>query len=213
MHRRRPLFLAAAVLTALLIPCGAFAGNKGTPTLIKLPPQTAELKGLQLVRAKQPCPNWAWAAIVEMMLAKQDAADLKQSDWILKGYSGEVCIETPVDLESVKHVVDGDYVLMTGRKVRFETVIASGAPTDVGHLIQSVNEGTVVMLLWRGRPMVLRSLEYDEYIYPNDQRMFEARTLTLIDPITGQSEVFEKTKDDMGELGGLLEVRVFPRSN
>ncbi len=200
-------------LLVAVVSTTAFAGKKPNATLIKLPPNTAEIKTLSLVRAKQPCPNWAWAAIVEMMLAKQDAADLKQSDWIQKGYFGELCVDTPVDLESVKHVIDGDYVLMSGRKVRFETVIANGAPTDVGHLIQSVNEGTILMLLRRGRPMVLRSLEYDEYIYPNNQRMFEARTLTLVDPITGQSEVFDKIKDDLNELGGMLEVRVVTRLN
>jgi hypothetical protein len=205
MVRRLPI-----LASILLFTFPAFAGKKPGATLVKLPPQTVELKNVNLVRPKQPCLNWAWAALVEMMLAKQDAADLKQTDWILRANAGEVCIETPVDLDAIKHVVDGEHVLMNGRTVRFESVVAKGVPNDMGYLIQSLQNGTILMVLWRGRPMLLQSLEYDQYIYPNDQRMYEARKLTFVDPVSGNSEVFEKLNNDASELGGVFEVRVLP---
>lgn len=188
----------------------AFGGKKPLPTLVKLPPKSEEIKDLSLVRAKQACPNWAWAAIVEMMLAHQDVPDMKQTDWILKANAGEPCLEVPVDLNAIKRVVEGEYVLLSTHKVRLEGVVTPGAPSDVGYLIQNVQNGNPLMLLWRGRPMALEAIEYDEYVYPNNQRMFEVLTLTLADPISGKSEVFDKAKDDPAEIGGAFEVRVVP---
>jgi hypothetical protein len=198
------------VACVFLLSCMVFAGKKPNATLVKLPPQTVELKDFKAIRAKQPCPNWAWAAIVEMMLAHQDVPDMTQTDWILKANAGEVCIETPVDLESVKRVIDGDYVLLANRKVHIETVVTPGAPSDVGYLIQNVQAGNPLLLLWHGRPMAVQAIEYDEYIYPNNQRMYEVLKLTMVDPVTGKTELFDKAKDSPSEIGGALEVRVSP---
>jgi hypothetical protein len=58
--------------------------------------------------------------------------------------------------------------------------------------------------------VLLQSIDYDEYIYPNNQRMFEALKLTLVDPLSDKPIVFEKGTDDLSDLGGVVEVRVGP---
>jgi hypothetical protein len=143
------------------------------------------------------------------MLARQNV-DLKQTYWILKANAGELCIETPVSLNALKRTVDGDYVLLDGRQVHLEGVVTPGAPRDVGYLVGSLREGRPLMMLWQGRPMVLQSMDFDEYIYPNNQRMFEAVRLKLVDPLGDAPVVFEKLNHSMSDLGGVFEVRVGP---
>src|SRR5215813_11996567 len=199
------VLLTITVATSLL-----YAGDKPKgASLVKLPTATAEVKGLEVPRPKQACPNWAWAALLELMLAERDF-DLKQTYWVLKAFPGELCVESPVNLDYIRDTVKGDYVLMDGRHVHLSGVVTKGAPTDVGYLIANLREGHPLMLLWRGRPVLLQSIDYDEYVYPNDQRMFEALKLTMIDPLDDKPVVFEKGTDAMSDLGGVFEVRVGP---
>jgi len=200
----------AVILLLVFSALPLLAGKKPRPTLVKQDPKTVEISGLEVPKPKQACPNWAWASAVELMLEKQDIVDYKQAYWILKSAGGELCIESAIDLDQLKHWVDGDYKLMDGNDVHFEAILTPGAPQDVGYLIRLLQEGHPAMVLWRGRPYVLKAVEYDEYIYPNNQRMFEARKLTMIDPLGKDPIIFDKTKDDPAELGGILEVKVGP---
>lgn len=199
----------ACLLLLLANTMAISASPQKRASLIKLDPATVQIAGLELLKPKQPCRNWAWASVVELMLAKQKVT-LSQTELILKSNLGELCIETPVDFKAIGKVVDGDYVLDDGSKVQVESVIIGGAPTDVGYLIDSVKQGRPLLMLWRGRPVVLQGLEYDEYIYPNNQRMYEARKLTLLDPLGDKPLVFDKLVDSPSELGGVFEVRVGP---
>jgi hypothetical protein len=52
---------------------------------------------------------------------------------------------------------------------------------------------------------------YDEYIYPNDQRMFQIKEIKLVDPLlTGKERErsFVNGRDDLAEIGGVFEVVV-----
>lgn len=198
---------------AILLICAAlpiFAGDKKvySPSLVKKPPQTAEIADLKIPKPQQACPNWAWAAGLELMLEEQKVVDYKQEYWILKSAAGDLCIETAVDLDQLKQWIDGKYKLMDGSDVHFEATVTQGAPSDVSHFVQLLKDGRTALVLWKGRPCVLKALEYDEYIYPNGQRMLEARKLTLIDPLEKVPVMFEKGKDDAADIGGVLEVAV-----
>lgn len=201
----------AAILLLVVAAIPLWGGKKPLyPSLVKKPPETAEIAKLTIPKPKQDCPNWAWAAAVQLMLEQQQVPDFKQDYWILKSAGGELCIEKPIDLDQLKQWVDADYVLMDGRHVHLEGVITPGAPQDVSHFVDLLKKGRTAMVLWRGRPMLLKALEYDEYIYTNGQRMFEARKLTMIDPLAKDPVVFEKTKGNMDDFGGMFEVNVGP---
>ena len=201
----------AALILLVLAAIPLQGGKKNLyPTLVKKAPETADIAKLTVPKPKQACPNWAWAAAVQLMLEQQQVSDFKQEYWILKSAGGELCIEKPVDLDRLKQWIDADYVLMDGRHLHFEGVITPGAPQDVSHFIDLLKNKRTSMVLWRGRPMVLKAIEYDEYIYPNGQRMFEARKVTMIDPLAKDPVVFEKTKDDIDGFGGMFEVNVGP---
>lgn len=201
------------LLIVAALPLWAGKKKPALGPLYKQPTQTVEIAGLQVPKPKQACPNWAWAAAVQLMLEEQKVTDFKQDYWILKSAGGELCIETPVDLDQLKQWIDGDHILLDGNHVHLEGVATQGAPQDVSYLVQLMKEGRTTMILWKGQPYVLQAVEYDEYIYPNNQRLFEARKLTMLDPIGGKPVVFEKTKDDIAELGGTFEVRVSSNSN
>lgn len=200
----------AILLLLLALPLWAGKNKNLNPNLMKKPPQTAEIANLEVPKPQQNCPNWAWAVAFQLMLAEQNITDYKQNYWVMKSAGGELCIEEPINLERLKQLVDGDYKLSDGNDMHFQGVITPGAPTDVSYFVEQLKQGRTAMLLWRGKPYVLQAIEYDEYIYPNGQRMFEARKLTLLDPITKKAEIFEKTKDDPAELGGVFEVKVGP---
>ena len=195
---------------ALLLACAApaFAGKKAGAAITKLPTKTVEIKALLIPMPKQHCPNWAWAAVVEMMLARQDVT-IKQTDWILRANAGELCIETTPDLDEIKRVVTRNYVQPDGSKIHIKGIVTPDA-TDVGYLVTSVRDQKPLMMLIGGRVLVLQSVDYDEYIYPNNQRMFEIVKMTLIDPFGGKPVIFDKTTDDTSQIGGVFEVRVGP---
>ena len=195
-----------AVMLALTL--AGYAGKKPGLSLTKLPTASAEIKSLALQLAKQKCPNWAWAATVEMMLARQDV-DIKQTDWILKADGGELCIETKPSLEAIKRVVEGNYVQPDGSKIHI-TGIVTKEVTDVGYLVGSLREGRPLLILYSGRVLVLKAIVYDEYIYPNNQRMFEVVKMTLLDPFGGDPVIFDKSIDDPNRVEGAFEVRVGP---
>ena len=200
-----PIFLAAV---------GVWAGNAKKPAvnpmLVKKPPQTAEIAALVVPKPKQACPNWAWAAAVQLMLEQQQTTGFDQEYWVMKSAGGELCIEQPVDLERLKRWIDGEYVLNDGSHAEFDATITPGAPQDVSYFVNLLQKGRTAMVLWQGRPCVLKAIEYDEYIYPNGQRTFEARKLTIIDPLAKSPIVFDKTKDGIADLGGVFEVKVGP---
>ena len=201
---------AVAILLFLLaLPLWAGKNKNLNPGLMKKPPQTAEIADLEVPQPKQNCPNWAWAAAFQLMLAEQNIADYKQNYWVMKSAGGELCIEEPIDLDRLKQWVDGDYKVADGSYMHFQGVVTP-ALTDVIYFVDQLKHGQTAMLLWHGKPYVLQAIEYDEYIFPNGQRMFEARKLTLLDPITKKADVFEKTKDDPSELGGVFEVKAGP---
>ena len=206
---RRALILC--VLLALALPLAAGNKSKGAP-LVRLPEQTAELKALWLPTPVQKCTNWAWAAAVEAMLRSQQVT-MKQNAWVAKADLGEVCVDAVPTMEKLARVVEGAYVLDDGRHVRLQALYISGAPRVPDDLILPLRQGRVVLLFWRSRALVVRAVVYDEYIYPNNQRMFQIKEIRLVDPLlTGkQREVsFVNGRDDPAEIGGMFHVVVIP---
>lgn len=185
------------------------AGKKHRGNLVKLPPNSAEIADIRIVKPKQPCLNWSWASAAETILARHKV-EVDQTELILKTDLGQLCIDRPVDLLKIKKVLDGEYVLHDGSKVTVEVVVNSGPPTDVGNLIWHMRQNQPLLMTWRGRPLVLQAVEYDEYIFPNSQRMFEARKLTFVDPLSDKPVVFDKLVDDTAEIGGTLAILVTP---
>ena len=201
------------LLLLLLAPLPGLGRKKKGAPLAKLPDQTAEIAQPWLPLAPQKCVNWSWAAGLEAMLHVQHVP-LTQNYWVLKVNLGEVCDDRPVTPEALAPYIDGDYALEDGRKVRLQSTVIPGAPTIPDQVIAPLRLGQPVLLFWKGRAFLLYGAVFDEYIYPNGQRMFEVRELKLLDPLAAgkQRQVsFVNGSDDPSQLGGaLLVTATFP---
>ncbi len=207
----RRIVFGCILLAAVL----AQAGDKKPQgaQLVKQPDKTVELKAFWLPTPVQKCTNWAWAVAVEAMLKSQQVT-MKQNYWVMKANLGELCIDTPPTLEQLTKLVNGEYVLDDGRKVRLESHTIAGAPQIADDLIAPLRQGRPVLLFWKARALVVRAATYDEYIYPNGQRMFQIKEIRLVDPLlTGKEREisFVNGRDDADEIVGLFHVEVIPQ--
>ena len=208
-----PRLLILLLLPALALPVSSEKKPKGA-SLVRLPDQTVELTAFWLPTPVQKCTNWAWAAAVEAMLKSQQVA-IRQNQWVLKANYGEVCVDTAPAVEALAKVIDGAYVLDDGRHVRLESRYSSGAPTIPDDLIAPLRLGQPVLLFWKSRALVVRAATYDEYIYPNGQRMFQIKEMKLVDPLlTGKQREFSfvNGRDDPADIGGVFHVVVIPET-
>ena len=206
MFRRVILMIAFA---ALALPLAARKRPMGAP-LVRLPDKVLELTVFWLPTPAQKCANWAWAVAVEAMLKSQQVT-IKQNAWVQKANYGEVCIDAAPTLEQLAKVIDGAYVLDDGRHVRLQSVYFAGAPTIPDDLIAPLRQGRPVLLYWKSRALVVRAVKYDEYVYPNGQRMFEITEMRLVDALLTGAErelTFVNGRDDPADIGGVFHVVV-----
>lgn len=205
------LVLASALLLIVAIPGSAGKKPKGAP-LARLPNRSAEIADLALPNPAQKCQNWAWAAVVEAILQAQQVP-LKQNFWVQKVNGSEICVEALPTPQALGRAIDGRYVLDDGRKMRLQSRYFGGAPTTPDDVIAPLRQGTPLLLFWNERAFLLRAVVYDEYIYPNGQRMFQIMEMKLLDPLAPprQREVsFVNGRDDPAEILGILQVTVIP---
>jgi hypothetical protein len=81
----------------------------------------------------------------------------------------------------------------------------------MGHIISSLRQGRPFILLWKGHPLLVTGMVYDEYGYPNGQRMYEVRDIEMLDLLypdgdERRTRSFVKGTDNLDEIGGILEV-------
>ncbi len=199
------------VLILVLLACiCAPAGKKpkGAP-LVQLPPQTVEIGSLDVPRPAQPCADYAWAAALEAMLRVQDVP-LDQHYWVQKAHGGELCVDAQAEVERFPKLIDGTYTLSDGRQVRLEVRAGAGAPMP-DDVIVPLREQRPLLLLWNTRSYLINAVQYQEYIYPNGQRMFQILEMRLIDPLArGKEQSFITGRDDPGTIRGFFFVVAAP---
>ena len=211
---RRSWTIIAVTIALLAVAEWSHAKKNGSNILQQLPQGSVTVEGLVISTPKQNCENWLWAAEVETIL-KTQKIDLPQTYWITQANLGEVCVDAPVDLEAIASLIERDYQLEDGSKFHLTAVRTSGAPTDMGHIISSLRQGRPFILLWKGHPLLVTGMVYDEYGYPNGQRMYEVREIDMLDLLypdgdERRTRSFVKGTDNLDEIGGALEVVASP---
>jgi hypothetical protein len=204
-----------ALCIALLAASGASHAKKYASNILQqLPQGSVTVEGLTPATPSQKCENWLWAAEVETIL-KTQKIDLPQTYWVQKANLGEVCVDAPVELEAIASLIERDYQLEDGSKFHLTALRTVGAPTDMGHIISSLRQGRPFILLWKGHPLLVTGMVYDEYAYPNGQRMYEAVEIDMLDLLYPEGDErrnrsFVKGMDNLDEIGGALEVIASP---
>ena len=182
------------------------AGDKKKTRFFLKPDQTADLSSTMLVTARQNCENWALAAGLESLLARQDVP-LDQKFWIMRLYYGELCIDRLPSMEQLAQVVNQDFVLDDGRHVRVEMHWIPGAPTDIDAVLAGLKHDRPALLLLKGHPYYLVGATYDEHIRGDGLRLYEIKEIRLAETLPGRPLVtFQKGRDKMDEINGILTV-------
>ena len=171
---RRALILALL----LVVPLSADNKPKGAP-LAKLPPQSINVV-TTVANPAQMCTNYAVAVAIATMLRVQNVP-LDQHFWVQKANGGEVCLDSLPDLDRLTRSINGVYTLDDGRKVTLETEVIPGAPHVPDDVLAPMKKGIPLLILWKSRAYLLHGAVYDEYIYPNGQRMFQLTELKMTD--------------------------------
>lgn len=171
------------------------------------PDQTADLAAdTKLNTAKHSCENWAVAAGLETMLLRQNVP-LDQSFWIMRLNGGELCLDDMPSIDSLKLVVNRDFVLDDGRHVRLEINFAPGPPVNIDSVIAGLKLQQVTLLLWRGHPYYLTGVTYDERIGRDGTRFFEVKEIRLANTYAKlPGATFQKGRDDPAEIQGILSI-------
>ena len=207
-EKRRLLPIAWLVLTAGLA-ISAVAQKARQQFYIK-PDQRADLHEPKLVTAKQDCANWGLAAGLETMLAQQKVA-LDQNFWVMHLNYGELCADLP-SIEHLTKVVNQEFVLDDGRHVRLELRFTPIASAIVDDVLAPLKRDQASLMLWRGHPYFLVGATYDERIGRDGTRFFDIKELRLADTFAKQPAVtFQKNRETVGELDGILNVSVTER--
>ena len=215
--------LKLALMLALSLAAPVFAGplsfilfwRHPQPHMTHLdhPDQTSEITDLVSATTKQKCENWAWAAGLETILKKQ-GVEIPQDYWVMKAEGGELCRDEMPRLEALTKLINGEYQLDDGRKVRLETLVAPGAPTGMDAMIDAPSKGRPMLFVWKGHSYLYRGIVYDETIAANGQRQFYVKQVELLDPFfdtqAKQSTLFDRDKDDPNDINGVVDVTVTP---
>jgi hypothetical protein len=183
-------------------------------TLLARPNQIVDINGLKMPELAQKCENFGWAAGVELILRMQGVS-LDQKYWVTKMDSGEVCQQQLRPMDELAQVIDGEYLLDPGRKVRLKAKYTHGAPTVLDDMIVSIREGSPWLFVWKGHPYLVDGLMYDEFIGPNNARIFMVKEIKLLDvmatPDDPQRQVtFVRGRDSLDQVDGTMTVRATP---
>lgn len=199
----------AAVL-ALLTAISVSAVDKKKPQQAYLyrPDQMADLKAEDLATTSQQCESWAIATGLESMLLQQKV-NLDRHFWLMRLYGGELCVQETPSPESLARAVNGEFVLDDGRHVRLQLEFTPGAPSDVDSLIAGLERQSIALMILRGHAYYLAGATYDEHIGRDGSRLYEIKELRLANTFANlPGTAFEKGRDDVGEIGGIVSVTV-----
>jgi hypothetical protein len=179
------------------------------PVYIK-PNQTVDLAPAIMGTARQNCENWALAAGLETILQWQDV-HLEQSYWVRHLNGGELCVHQLPSMDELAKVVNKEFSLEDGRRVRLELHFVRGAPVDTGALIGGLQQQQLSLFLWHGHPYYMSGVTYDEYTGGSYGHMFLVKEVRLANTYARQPNItFQRDRDNMSEIAGVLSVSVIP---
>src|SRR5690349_794625 len=191
--------VSANVVVLLVTAVSLYAGDNvkklGGQSYLRKPDQTADIAEPKLISAKQACENWALAAGLESMLSQLNVA-LDQNFWVMRINAGEICSPDLPSADVLTKLVNQEFILDDGRKVRLELQYAGGGPTDVDSVIARLQHNQLSLLVWRGHPYYVVGATYDENVGRDGTRFFEIKELRLANTFARLPGVtFQKGRD------------------
>jgi hypothetical protein len=171
------------LLCLLLLAPFAFAAKKKPIQTFIRPDQTFEIPNAAttFATATRGCANDAWAAAVATTLAQQQI-QLPPRDWSLKLAGGDACLSMLPPLEALRKSVEGNYSLGNGLRIRIALTAAQGAPNAADPLAVDLTAGRALIVIYKGQPLLLYGMTYDEHIINNLRKELWIKELRLVNP-------------------------------
>jgi SAM-dependent methyltransferase len=172
-----------ASLTYVGQPDGGVLGGPQARTLPRAAPQVAvpgshhlELQPLSIA-ADQHCPNWCWAASLQM-LAKSQGIDLPQEWFVKKIYGAKLPCLPSGSFETIQQAIDGLSEVVNGTTVTLSGAFHYGIPTDPAGMIRAIQDKRPFIFGYNGHAYVCYGLTWLE-----QQPFIRVIELNLIDPL------------------------------
>lgn len=164
--------------------------------------------------APRGCANDVWATAVAAVLHIQKV-DLPQKDWSIKLAGGDACLSALPRLEILTRSVNGDYPLGNGQQLRLACVTSQGPPKAADGLGVQLASGVPLIVVYKGRPLLLFGMTYDEHIINNLRKELWITELRLIDlaaqPGSEQRVVtIKRDSDDAQNIEAMIAIKVIP---
>lgn len=212
---RKPSALALLALLALLL-ASAQADKKKPRQVFIRPNQVFEIPGAAANFGVSPrgCANDVWAASVATVL-KAQKIELPEKDWSVKLAGGDACLSAVPGVSALAKNVEGDYPLGNGLQIRLACVTHMGPPQAADSIGVQLASNVPLIVIYKGRPLLLFGMTYDEHIINNLRKELWITELRLVDPAAqpGSKErvvSIARDSDDAQNIEAIIAIKVIP---
>ena len=208
MNTRLHHYVARFVLLAALV----FSASHIAGAQVLGPVQGARIPDFVSIAAGQKCPEWCWAASVEMV-AKSQGVTLPQELVVRKIYGPTIPCLPSGNIETILAGIRGVYRREDGATVAIQARAFYGNQGYAAPLIQSIQSGRPFIFLTRTHAMVAVGVHWSEVLtnWGQPTGYVQILDIELIDPFFpwGAQEftTFPINQYTAGQISGAIEIQ------
>jgi hypothetical protein len=213
MNRKPRLPLLLLIFLAGVSASG-FADKKKPISEVIKPNQVIEIPDAPKTFAvsEKGCVNDVWAAAAVSVLHAQKL-DLPARDISIRLAGGNGCLQVLPDMEALRKSIEGDYPVGNGRHARVTMSVSTGPPDAPDPLAEQLQKNVPLIFVYRGQPVLLYGLTYDDHIVPGVYRQLWITELRFVNPAAqiGSEQrhlVVTRESNEAGKIEAIIKLRV-----
>jgi hypothetical protein len=214
---RRPRFALISLIAVLIALSATLHADKRKKALVLVrPDQSFEIPDApkSFATSARACANDMWGAAVATALKAQDVV-LPAKDFAFRLAGGDACMPTLPEFDILRKSVENDYPFGNGRRFRIRLERTPGPPDAADPLAIELHEKRPLIFIYRGRPLLLYGLTYDEHILNNLRKELWITELRLVDPaasVGSEARIVKFKRHDprTADIEGVIKVVATP---
>jgi hypothetical protein len=214
---RRPRFTLISLLILLTVLSATLHADKKKKALVLIrPDQSFEIPDApkSYPTSARGCANDVWGTAVQTTLKAQEVV-LSAKDISLKLAGGDACMPALPEFDILRKSVEGDYPFGNGRRYRVSLELTPGAPATADPLAVELYAKRPLIFIFKGRPLLLYGMTYDEHILNNLRKELWITELRLVDPaasVGSDARIVKFKRDDprLADIEGVIKVVATP---
>jgi hypothetical protein len=211
---RKPRLAFSLLLVGGLLGASAQAEKKKPVYEVIQPNQVVEIpEALKtFATANKACVNDAWASAVVTVLRAQKL-DLTARNVAVKLAGGDGCLHTLPDTDRLRKSVEGDYSLGNGRRARVTMTVSPGPPNAPDPLAEQLHANVPPIAIYKGQPVLLYGLTYDDHIVPGVYRQLWITELRFVNPAANvgseqRNLVLTRQSNEANNIEAIIKIKV-----